>query len=288
MKKIAVLTLVLGMTSSLLAQNNYIPGLTTPGPIGFGVPFQPVAQSHNLHVHGLDDYCVDINPNGNPPTESMYCYGITSRFTMTNTTTGVSLEDGMLFRMSDLNFSIDNQEDENIDLATGGVNLRLSGANNNAWLGNFIPTVGIEYAMLNIQTYDDGLCIRTKQSGHYGLKIQTLNIEDIAFQVIGANDADRNFVVQSNGYVFARKYTTTLNNIPDYVFKPAYNLMPLPELRTYIQVNQHLPNIPSAQEYEETGVDLGEMNRLLLEKVEELTLYTLQLEERLSKLEEEK
>ncbi|PZE15819.1 hypothetical protein DNU06_16230 [Putridiphycobacter roseus] len=91
-----------------------------------------------------------------------------------------------------------------------------------------------------------------------------------------------------NGFVFARKYTTTLASIPDYVFEPDYKLLTFDELRVYIEENKHLPNIPSAEQYEETGVDLGELNRLLLEKVEELTLYTLQLEERLSKLEEEK
>lgn len=62
--------------------------------------------------------------------------------------------------------------------------------------------------------------------------------------------------------------------------------MSLPELRKFVQENRHLPNIPSAAEYAEKGVDLGEMNRLLLEKTEKLTLYILQLEERLKVLEE--
>ena len=61
--------------------------------------------------------------------------------------------------------------------------------------------------------------------------------------------------------------------------------MSLTDLKTFITTNQHLPNIPSALEYEKNGVDLGEMNRLLLEKVEELTLYLLQLEERLKTIE---
>ncbi|MNY18686.1 hypothetical protein D3C86_1520820 [compost metagenome] len=64
--------------------------------------------------------------------------------------------------------------------------------------------------------------------------------------------------------------------------------MPLNELKEFIRVNSHLPNVPSAAEYAETGVDLGEMNRVLLEKVEELTLYILQMEDRLKSLEEKK
>ena len=47
-----------------------------------------------------------------------------------------------------------------------------------------------------------------------------------------------------------------------------------------------MPNVPSANDYQQNGVDLGEMNRILLEKTEELTLYILQLEERLKKLED--
>ena len=46
-----------------------------------------------------------------------------------------------------------------------------------------------------------------------------------------------------------------------------------------------MPNIPSEKEFQKNGVDIGELNRLLLEKVEELTLYILQLEERISKIE---
>ncbi len=64
--------------------------------------------------------------------------------------------------------------------------------------------------------------------------------------------------------------------------------MPLSELRSYIQTNHHLPNIPSAEELSSEPVDLGELERLLLEKVEELTLYVLELEEQINKLEEEK
>ena len=72
---------------------------------------------------------------------------------------------------------------------------------------------------------------------------------------------------------------------PDYVFGPDYQLLDLKELKAYIETHQHLPNIPSAKEVSENGFGVGEMNKKLVEKVEELTLYILGLEERLSKLE---
>lgn len=64
---------------------------------------------------------------------------------------------------------------------------------------------------------------------------------------------------------------------PDYVFDDSYTLMPLAEVSDYIQTNKHLPGLPTAGEME-GGVAVGEMNRLLVEKVEELTLYAIEAE----------
>jgi hypothetical protein len=59
----------------------------------------------------------------------------------------------------------------------------------------------------------------------------------------------------------------------------------LEELQTYIQQNKHLPEVPSAKEIEQNGIKLSEMNMILLKKVEELTLYIIELERRLSQIE---
>jgi len=71
----------------------------------------------------------------------------------------------------------------------------------------------------------------------------------------------------------------------DYVFKDDYVLPTLAQVEKHIKEKGHLPNIPSAKEVSEKGIELGEMNKLLLEKIEELTLYTLQQEKRLIQLE---
>jgi hypothetical protein len=102
--------------------------------------------------------------------------------------------------------------------------------------------------------------------------------------VIG--NSSNQFSVSSDGKIRAREVKVDLLAIPDYVFKPNYKLMPLPELKEYIALHSHLPNIKSETEYNVEGsIDLGELNTKLLEKVEELTLYIIQLEERMSKLE---
>lgn len=71
----------------------------------------------------------------------------------------------------------------------------------------------------------------------------------------------------------------------DYVFQEEYDLPSLKEVERHIKKKGHLINIPSAEEVETHGIELGEMNKLLLEKIEELTLYILQQEKRISLLE---
>jgi hypothetical protein len=64
---------------------------------------------------------------------------------------------------------------------------------------------------------------------------------------------------------------------PDYVFEKDYDLLSLSELETYITQNKHLPEVPSAKEMEAEGLNLKEMNLLLLKKVEELTLHLIEM-----------
>lgn len=63
----------------------------------------------------------------------------------------------------------------------------------------------------------------------------------------------------------------------DYVFEDSYKLSTLLEVENHINKYGHLKDIPSALEVEEKGIELGEMNKLLLQKIEELTLYLIQL-----------
>ena len=92
--------------------------------------------------------------------------------------------------------------------------------------------------------------------------------------------------LEVNGSIHAKEVVIDVTNWADYVFGSNYNLKPLNEVESFIKENKHLPEIPSAKEVEEEGIDLGEMNMLLLKKVEELTLYLLQQEKRIKELEE--
>ncbi|REC50370.1 hypothetical protein [Chryseobacterium pennipullorum] len=71
------------------------------------------------------------------------------------------------------------------------------------------------------------------------------------------------------------------NGWADYVFDKNYNLKTLEEVETHIKEKGHLPNIPSTAEVLKDGINLGEMNAKLLEKIEELTLYSIEQNKRL-------
>lgn len=86
--------------------------------------------------------------------------------------------------------------------------------------------------------------------------------------------------LEVNGTIKAKEVNVTTSGWADYVFNPDYKLTPLSELETFIQKNGHLPNIPTETEVMKTGVNLAEMNVKLLEKVEELTLYVLELKKK--------
>ena len=98
-----------------------------------------------------------------------------------------------------------------------------------------------------------------------------------------------------NGTLVAKDVQVTLNNWPDFVFEKDYSLMNLSETEAFIKENKHLPEIPSAKEIEENGLNLGEMQAKLLQKIEELTLHAIEqqklieeLQKRLSGLEDKK
>ncbi|SDW58126.1 hypothetical protein SAMN05444410_10410 [Hydrobacter penzbergensis] len=77
---------------------------------------------------------------------------------------------------------------------------------------------------------------------------------------------------------------TQVNPWADYVFNQGYSLLPLSEVEQFIKVNKHLPDVPSAKEVNENGIDVGDTQTLLLKKIEELTLYVIDLEKKVKEL----
>ena len=117
------------------------------------------------------------------------------------------------------------------------------------------------------QAYD-GLLVKYSNTGNVGLGINSPT------QKLHVNG---NILAEGNIESQKVKVTATPGSFPDYVFDSDYQLMPLADVRAYIQANGHLPKMPTATEVEATGQDLGLIQQKLLEKIEELTLYVIEL-----------
>ncbi len=105
---------------------------------------------------------------------------------------------------------------------------------------------------------------------------------------IGTTTIPNGYRLAVQGKIIAEGVKVDLHtNWPDYVFDKDYPLMSLADMKQYIEREGHLPEVPSAIEVQANGIDLGEMNAILLRKIEENTLLLIELEERLRKLEAE-
>jgi hypothetical protein len=101
---------------------------------------------------------------------------------------------------------------------------------------------------------------------------------------VGIGTANPQYSLAVNGIIGAKEVNLTATGWADYVFRPEYTLKPLSELEAFINKNGHLPNVPSEKEVLENGVNLLEMNIKLLEKVEELTLYLIEMKKEIEEL----
>jgi hypothetical protein len=95
---------------------------------------------------------------------------------------------------------------------------------------------------------------------------------------VGIGTTTPDALLAVSGQIHAEEVVVDLNVPgPDYVFDNDYKLPSLEEIQNYITTNNHLPEVPSAKEMEEKGINVGEMNMVLLKKIEELTLYLIEL-----------
>nr|WP_299067255.1 fibronectin type III domain-containing protein [uncultured Allomuricauda sp.] len=102
---------------------------------------------------------------------------------------------------------------------------------------------------------------------------------------IGTSTVPTGYKLAVNGKIISEELKVQLQSAwPDYVFKKDYKLLTLEEIEKHIQEKGHLPNMPSAKEVEANGLEVGEMNRLLLEKIEEQMLYIIELKKENDKM----
>lgn len=101
---------------------------------------------------------------------------------------------------------------------------------------------------------------------------------------VGIGTANPSSMLTVAGTIASREVQVTVNAGADFVFEDNYNLPSLETLDKYIKENKHLPEIASAEEMKKDGINLSEMNIKLLQKIEELTLYTIEQHKELERL----
>lgn len=106
--------------------------------------------------------------------------------------------------------------------------------------------------------------------------------------VRGSESVSTQMAFSPAGQIMCKELKVTLN-VPnsDHVFETDYHLRSLDEVEDFVKKNKHLPEIPSAQEFKEEGYSIGDMDDLLLRKVEELTLYAIQMQKDITLLKQE-
>lgn len=143
-------------------------------------------------------------------------------------------------------------------------------------------TQGIEFGYAGFK--------KTTTNGFGNLSIDAADSDNLLFQTqnsgnVGIGTTSPLSKLSVNGQIRATEVKVLADiTVPDYVFEPDYNLRTLKETKEYIAENKHLPEIPSAAEIGENGIDLGDMNMKLLKKIEELTLYLIEQKEDIEEL----
>ena len=105
--------------------------------------------------------------------------------------------------------------------------------------------------------------------------LERLRIEQNGNVNIGSPSTEGNLIV--NGTVTTKEVKVQLDVWADHIFEDNYNLPSLDKVETYIKENKHLPDIPSAKQVEEEGLSMAEMMKKQMQKIEELTLYLIEM-----------
>ena len=116
----------------------------------------------------------------------------------------------------------------------------------------------------------------------YGLYQQNSTAKNYFAGNVGIGTTNPTEKLSVNGRIRAREVVVETSNWSDYVFAKDYKLTPLSEVEQHIEKEGHLPGVPSAQDVKDKGVSVGDMQAVLLAKIEELTLHQIEQEKRLN------
>lgn len=197
-------------------------------------------------------------------------------------------------------FGINDDTEENSEFAITGLN----NTNTNRFFPDYYSDISFDFAWagsakirgfrgLSHDTYLQFLTTKNNAgSDDPKVRMQINHDGKVLIGDVGANGftTPNNYKLYVNGGILTTKVVVGLiggSSWADYVFDEKYRLMPLEELDIYIKKNKHLPNIPTANDLVKKGLDLSEMQTKQMEKIEELTLYLIQVKKELNELKKE-
>lgn len=134
---------------------------------------------------------------------------------------------------------------------------------------------------LHLQTEGGSILVHDQKPDDHKFRITSAG--NVA---IGSDMPVSGYKLSVNGKIICTELKVKSNIWADFVFNDDYNLRKLEEVENYIKDNKHLPDVPSEKEVHENGISVGEMDAILLQKIEELTLYTIEQQKRIESLEE--
>jgi hypothetical protein len=191
---------------------------------------------------------------------------------------------------------------ENMAIGSNALGSNVSG-NNNVAIGSQSllnatgsGNIAIGYKAGENEVGSDKLYITNSNTltpliyGDFSAKYVTIGDVSPSLRMQGtANNSGYNLLVK--GGILTEKVKVALaaagTDWADYVFEPSYKLMPLEEVETFTKENKHLPNVPSADEMINSGLDVAQTSKMFMEKIEELTLYMIELNNELKTLKTE-
>jgi len=154
-----------------------------------------------------------------------------------------------------------------------GLNMVVSSA-----YGSFFGSLPSKDLLLNPPNCSILLCTFYPGKVGVGVDLPTASFHVGGNMMIGAGSPATGYALSINGKMVCEELKVQLDAAwPDYVFDSNYTLLPLEKLELSIKQNKHLPGIPSAAQIEKDGLLIGDMQKRLLEKIEELTLYVIEI-----------